>query len=74
VLVNNEAANTNFIVFGLNRQGLKLNIYCIWGEHANHNIADAAMWKSESNFQENNHKNMKVISIRLRCLALTLLL
>ena len=28
----------------------------------------------ESNFQENNHKNMKVISIRLRCLALTLLL
>jgi hypothetical protein len=29
VLVNNEAANTNFIVFGLNRQGLKLNIYCI---------------------------------------------
>jgi hypothetical protein len=28
----------------------------------------------ESNFQENNYKNMKVISIRLRCLALTLLL
>jgi hypothetical protein len=23
-----EAANTNFIVIGLNRQGLKLNIYC----------------------------------------------
>jgi hypothetical protein len=34
VMVNNstnnlgEAANTNFIVFGLNRQGLKLTIYC----------------------------------------------
>jgi len=31
-----EATNSNFIVFGLTRSGLKLTIYRSRGEHANH--------------------------------------
>jgi hypothetical protein len=33
-----EAANTNFIVFGLKRQGIEPMIYSIQGEHANHYV------------------------------------
>jgi len=36
-----EATNTNFIVFGLIRSGLKPTIYRTWGEHANNNTIDA---------------------------------
>jgi len=36
-----EAANTNFIVFGLTRSGLEATIYHTQGEHANHYNTDA---------------------------------
>ena len=36
-----EATNTNFIVFGLTRSGLKPTIYHTRGEHANHYTTDA---------------------------------
>jgi hypothetical protein len=36
-----EATNTNFIVFGLTRSGLKPTIYRTQGENANHYTTDA---------------------------------
>ena len=36
-----SATNTNFIVFGLTRPGLKPTIYHTWGKHADHYVADA---------------------------------
>jgi len=39
-----EAANTNFIVFGLTRPGLKPTIYITQGKHANNDITDAVIY------------------------------
>ena len=39
-----EAANTNFIVFGLIRLRLECTIYGSRGEHANHYTTDAVPW------------------------------
>ena len=41
-----EAANTNFIVIGLTRLGLKPTIYCTQGEHANHYTTDPTTIRS----------------------------
>jgi hypothetical protein len=38
-----EAADTNFIVFGLTRPGLETTIYSTRGEHANHNATDVVL-------------------------------
>jgi hypothetical protein len=43
-VLSGEATNTNFLVFGLTRSGLKLTIYCTRGEHANHYVTDAVAW------------------------------
>jgi hypothetical protein len=40
-LLSGEAANTNFIVFGLTRSGFKSMIYRTRGEHARHYATDA---------------------------------
>jgi hypothetical protein len=40
-VLSGEAINTNFIVFGLTRPGLKPTIYHTRGEHANHYAIDA---------------------------------
>jgi len=37
-MLSGEATNTNLIVFGLTRWGLKPTIYLTRGEHANHYI------------------------------------
>jgi hypothetical protein len=39
-MLSGEATNTNFIVLGLTRHGLKATIYRIQGEHANHHATD----------------------------------
>jgi hypothetical protein len=39
-VLSGEAANTNFIVFGLTRPGLEPTIYCTRGEHAKHYTTD----------------------------------
>jgi hypothetical protein len=39
--IKEDMANTNFIVFGLMRQGLEPTIYHTPGEHANHYATDA---------------------------------
>ena len=36
LMLRGEAANTNFIVFGVTRPGLEPTIYCTLSEHANH--------------------------------------
>jgi hypothetical protein len=40
-VLSGEATNTDFIVFGLIRLGLKPTIYHTQGEHANHYTTDA---------------------------------
>jgi len=35
-MISGEAANTNFIVFGLNRPEIELMIYSTRGEHVKH--------------------------------------
>ena len=40
-MLSGEATNTNFIVFGLTRSGLKPTIYRTQGEPANHYTTDA---------------------------------
>jgi hypothetical protein len=40
-VLNGEATNTNFIVFGLTRRGLDPTIYRTRVEHANHYTTDA---------------------------------
>jgi hypothetical protein len=35
-VLSGEAANANFIIFGLTQPGLKLTIYHTQGKHANH--------------------------------------
>jgi hypothetical protein len=40
-MLSEEAANTNFIVFGLTRSMLKSTIYHTRGEHADHYTTDA---------------------------------
>ena len=42
-LLNKEATNTNFIVFGLTRSVLEPTIYRTWGEHANQYTTDAIL-------------------------------
>jgi len=39
-MLSAEATNTNFIVFGLTRPGLKSITYHTQGDHANHYITD----------------------------------
>jgi hypothetical protein len=39
-VLSGEATNTNFIVFGLTRQGIEPTIYRTRGEHANHYTTD----------------------------------
>ena len=41
MLISGEATNTNLIVFGLTRSGLKPTIYRTRGKHANHYSTDA---------------------------------
>jgi hypothetical protein len=43
MLLNGDATNTNFIVFGLTRTGLELTIYRTQGEHANYYATDAVL-------------------------------
>ena len=40
-MLNGEAINTNFIVFGLTRSGLEPTIYHTQGEHAYHYTTNA---------------------------------
>jgi len=40
-MLSRETTNTNLIVFGLTRLGLKPMIYCTLGEHTNHYTTDA---------------------------------
>ena len=40
-MLNGEATNTNFIVFGFTLPGLEPTIYRTRGEHANHYASDA---------------------------------
>jgi hypothetical protein len=40
-MLSGEAANINFIVFGLTQLGLEHTIYCTRGEHAIHYATDA---------------------------------
>jgi hypothetical protein len=40
-MLSGEATNTNFIVFGLTRSGLKPTSYHTWVEHVNHYATDA---------------------------------
>jgi hypothetical protein len=42
-MLSGEAANTNFLVFGLTRLGLEPTIYITRGKHANHYTTDAVM-------------------------------
>ena len=44
-MLSGEAANINFIVFGLIPPGLKPTIYCTleWAKHANNNTTDAVL-------------------------------
>ena len=42
-VLTREATNTNFIVFGLTRSGLKPTIYHTRGEHTNHYSTDAVI-------------------------------
>jgi hypothetical protein len=43
LMLNGEATNTNFIVFGLTRPELKLTIYHTRDEHANHYATDGVV-------------------------------
>ena len=43
-LLNREAANTNYIVFGMTQPGLKPMIYHTRGEHVNHYIISVVVW------------------------------
>jgi hypothetical protein len=45
-MLSGEAANTNFIVFGLTQLGLELTIYCTQGEHTNHYATDVVYFSS----------------------------
>ena len=40
-MFSGEAANANFIIFGLTRPGFEPTIYRTQGEHANHYTTDA---------------------------------
>jgi hypothetical protein len=50
LMLNGEATNTNFIVFGLTRPELKLTIYHTRDEHANHYATDGVVigWNLDS--------------------------
>jgi hypothetical protein len=43
-MLSKEAAKTNFLVFGLTRQGFQPTIYHTWGEYANHYTTDAVIY------------------------------
>ena len=43
-MLSGEATNTNLIVIGLTRTGLKPTIYWTWGEHADHYTIDAVLF------------------------------
>ena len=50
-MINGEATNTNFIVFGSTRSGLVPTIYHTWDEQANHYTTDAVRKQvKQSNF------------------------
>ena len=42
-MFSGEAANANFIIFGLTRPGFEPTIYRTRGEHANHFTTDAVL-------------------------------
>jgi hypothetical protein len=44
-MLNGEATNTNFSVFGLTRLGIEPTFYRTCGEHANHYTTDAGLGK-----------------------------
>ena len=44
-MLSGEATNTNFIVFGLTRPGLKLTIYRTRDEHVNYYATDVVFNK-----------------------------
>jgi hypothetical protein len=44
LLFQGEAANTNFLVFGLTRPGLEPTIYHTRGDHANHYTTDVVVF------------------------------
>jgi hypothetical protein len=50
-----EAANTNFIVFGLIRPGIEPTIYRTQGEHANHRTTDAVVKRKLLSLRGNLH-------------------
>ena len=57
-LFSREAANTNFIFYGLTWLGLKPLIYLIRGEHDNHYIANAVLFLMRAkltSFQSNEN-------------------
>jgi hypothetical protein len=45
-MLSGEATNTNFLVFGMTRPGLKSTIYHTRGKHANHYATDAVDYKT----------------------------
>ena len=46
-VLSREAANTNFIVFGLTWPVLEYTIYRTRGEYANHYTTDPVMWSNQ---------------------------
>jgi hypothetical protein len=61
--LSDEATNTNVIVFGLTKPGLKQTIYRTRGEHGNHYATDAVkktVRSDDFNFYEVDHFDQTV--------------
>jgi hypothetical protein len=61
-VLNGEATNTNFKVFGLTRLGLEPTIYRTWDEHTNHYTTDAVQCGTISILD--NKGNNKITELR----------
>jgi hypothetical protein len=70
-VLNGEATNSNFIVFGLTRSGLEPTIYHTRGEHANHYTGYSRQALGDIFSQLCKHKQLKrykaVIDNCLKC-------
>ena len=66
-MLNGEATNTNFIVFGLTRPGLPTTIYRILGDHVNRYATDdAVMGSLNFLFYVLNTIDRKVQSVKVK--------